>query len=179
MGERIGLKFNSNDMDIASWIEMLKENNIKQSFAIKTLLEAFFLNEPINGGTIKIRNNINIFSTSVFINEAGLIDNILKVKSDGIKLASFTKDVIRAHINCSIEDIPPSYERLWYIHKKFKMKCLYKYAEVFYERDKNDKCIIPQIESIKNIDSFNNINIPPLKEKPVSIKKPNPLLNKI
>lgn len=167
MSEKIGLKFNSNDFDVASWLEMLKENNIKQSFAIKALFKAFFLNEKFDAGTIKIRGNISISSTSVLISEAGLLDNVLKVKSDGIKLASFTKDIIRIYITCSTEDIPPSYESLWNIHNKFRKKYLTNYAKSF----------CGDIDIKDSIYEFNNF-VSPKKEQNI-IKKPNPLLKEI
>ena len=58
--ERIGLRFSKKDEDIISWFLMLRENKIEQSFAVKALLKAFFLQETINGGSIKIRHNVKM-----------------------------------------------------------------------------------------------------------------------
>ncbi|MGN0144485.1 MAG: hypothetical protein ACI398_05840 [Clostridium sp.] len=122
--ERIGLRFNKKDEDIISWFIMLNENGIEKSFAVKALLKAFFLNESINGGNIKIRHGIVLEPTSISINEPALNEDIMKIKSQGVKLASFTKDIIRSFICISEEDRPPQYSDLQKIHTKYKLKYL-------------------------------------------------------
>lgn len=122
--ERIGLRFSRKDEDIISWFLMLKENKIEQSFAVKALLKAFFLNEHINGGMVKIRNDAAIEPTSIAINESSLNDDIMKIKYQGIKLASFTKEIIRSYISVGNDDVIPNYNELQRIHTKYKLKYL-------------------------------------------------------
>lgn len=122
--ERIGLRFSRKDDDIVSWLLMLKENNIEQSFAIKALLKAFFLNERISGGTVKIRHNVSMEPTSIDINEKLLNKDIMNIKAQGMKLASFTKDIIRLFICIGNEDKCPDYYELQNIHTKYKIKYL-------------------------------------------------------
>lgn len=122
--ERIGLRFSKKDEDIISWFLMLKENKIEQSFAVKALLKAFFLNEQINGGTVKIRNNPLMEPTSISINESYFNDDIMKIKSQGIKLASFTKEIIRSYISVGNEDLIPNFSELQRIHTRYKLKYL-------------------------------------------------------
>ena len=122
--ERIGLRFSKKDEDIISWFLMLKENNIEKSFAVKALLKAFFLSESINAGSVRIRQDILIEPTSISIHEFALNDDIMKIKSQGIKLASFTKDIIRSFISINEEDEPPQYSDLQKIHTIYKLKYL-------------------------------------------------------
>lgn len=122
--ERIGLRFSKKDEDIISWFLMLKENNIEKSFAVKALLKAFFLSESINGGSVRIRQDILIEPTSISIHEFALNNDIMKIKSQGIKLASFTKDIIRSFICINEEDEPPQYSDLQKIHTRYKLKYL-------------------------------------------------------
>lgn len=130
--ERIGLRFNKKDQDIVSWFLMLEENGIEKSFAVKALLKAFFLNEKINGGTVRIRNNTILEPTSISINENGLNEDIMKIKSQGVKLASFTKDIIRSYICIEEKDEPPQYSELQKIHTKYKLKYL---NSIIYNND--------------------------------------------
>ena len=122
--ERIGLRFGKRDEDIISWFLMLKENRIEQSFAVKALLKAFFLNEYINGGTVKIRNNLVMEPTSISINESSLNDDIMKIKHQGIKLASFTKEIIRSYISVGNDDVIPNLSELQRFHTRYKLKYL-------------------------------------------------------
>lgn len=148
--ERIGLRFNKKDQDIVSWFLMLKENGIEKSFAVKALLKAFFLNEKINGGTIRIRNDIILEPTSISINENGLNEDIMKIKSQGVKLASFTKDIIRSYICIDEEDKPPQYSELQKIHTKYKLKYL---NSIIYN---NDTINIDNSNLKSNGDKVNN-----------------------
>ena len=122
--ERIGLRFSKKDDDIISWFLMLRENNIEQSFAVKALLKAFFLNEHVSGGTVKIRHNVSMEPTSIDINENLLNKDIMNIKSQGIKLASFTRDIIRSYINIGENDSAPEILTLQKIHNKYKLKYL-------------------------------------------------------
>ena len=122
--ERIGLRFSRKDEDIISWFLMLKENKIEQSFAVKALLKAFFLNEHIDGGMVKIRNDAVIEPTSIAINESFLNNDIMKIKYQGIKLASFTKEIISSYISVGNDDVIPNYYELQRIHTKYKLKYL-------------------------------------------------------
>lgn len=122
--ERIGLRFSRKDEDIVSWFLMLKENKIEQSFAVKALLKSFFLNEHINAGIVKIRHDGSMEPTSISINENALNNDIMKIKLQGIKLATFTKDIIRSYISIGNEDKIPDYSELQRIHTKYKLKYL-------------------------------------------------------
>ena len=122
--ERIGLRFSRKDDDIVSWLLMLRENNIEQSFTVKALLKAFFLNEHINGGTVKIRHNVSMEPTSIDINESLLNKDIMNIKAQGMKLASFTKDIIRLFICIGNEDKCPDYCELQNIHTRYKIRYL-------------------------------------------------------
>ncbi|WP_294406414.1 hypothetical protein [uncultured Clostridium sp.] len=122
--ERIGLRFSRKDDDIVSWILMLRENKIEQSFAVKALLKAFFLNEHINGGTVKMRHNVSMEPTSIDINESLLNKDIMNIKAQGMKLASFTKDIIRLFICIGNEDECPDYCELQNIHTRYKIRYL-------------------------------------------------------
>ena len=151
--ERIGLRFSKKDEDIISWFLMLRENKIEQSFAVKALLKAFFLQETINGGSIKIRHNVKMEPTSIAINEIDLNDDIIKMKTKGIKLASFTKDIIRLYINISDIDKAPQISELQQIHTKYKLKYL---NNIVYEQSQEIKVNIESLpEFKKNI--INNI----------------------
>lgn len=122
--ERIGLRFSRKDDDIVSWLLMLKENKIEQSFAVKALLKAFFLHEHISGGTVKIRHDVLMEPTSIDINEKLLNKDIMNIKTQGMKLASFTKDIIRLFICIGNEDKCPDYYELQNIHTKYKIRYL-------------------------------------------------------
>lgn len=156
--ERIGLRFSKKDEDIISWFLMLRENKIEQSFAVKALLKAF-LQETINGGSIKIRHNVKMEPTSIAINEIDLNDDIIKMKTKGIKLASFTKDIIRLYINISDIDKAPQISELQQIHTKYKLKYL---NNIVYEQSQEIKVNIeslPQFKKniINNIKNENNM----------------------
>ena len=153
--ERIGLRFSKKDEDIISWFLMLRENKIEQSFAVKALLKAFFLQETINGGSIKIRHNVKMEPTSIAINEIDLNDDIIKMKTKGIKLASFTKDIIRLYINISDIDKAPQISELQQIHTKYKLKYL---NNIVYEQsNSNDKDINSNYENL--IKEKNNMDM--------------------
>ena len=122
--ERIGLRFSKNDEDIISWFLMLREHGIEQSFAVKALLKAFFLNENINAGTVRIRHKVCMDPTSIAINEIELNNDMRNIKSQGIKLASFTRDIIRSYINIGENDSAPEILTLQKIHNKYKLKYL-------------------------------------------------------
>ena len=122
--ERIGLRFSKKDEDIISWFLMLRENGIEQSFAVKALLKAFFLNENINAGTVRIRHKVCMDPTSIAINEIELNNDMRNIKSQGIKLASFTRDIIRSYINIGENDSAPEILTLQKIHNKYKLKYL-------------------------------------------------------
>ena len=147
--ERIGLRFSKKDEDIISWFLMLRENKIEQSFAVKALLKAFFLQETINGGSIKIRHNVKMEPTSIAINEIDLNDDIIKMKTKGIKLASFTKDIDKA----------PQISELQQIHTKYKLKYL---NNIVYEQSQEIKVNIESLPEFKkniinNIKNENNM----------------------
>ncbi|MGO5139005.1 hypothetical protein ACTQ31_20105 [Clostridium butyricum] len=157
--ERIGLRFSKKDEDIISWFLMLRENQIEQSFAVKALLKAFFLQETINGGSIKIRHNVKMEPTSIAINEIDLNDDIIKMKTKGIKLASFTKDIIRLYINISDIDKAPQISELQQIHTKYKLKYL---NNIVYEQSQEIKVNIESLPKFKkniinNIKNENNM----------------------
>lgn len=145
--ERIGLRFSNKDEDIISWFLMLKENKIEQSFAVKALLKAFFLQETISGGIIKIRHKIKLEPTSIAINETDLNDDISKIKIQGIKLASFTKDIIRLYIHIGDEDKKPDISEFQRIHTKYKLKYL---NYILYEKQQKNNLSIESLYEYKN-----------------------------
>lgn len=156
--ERIGLRFSKKDDDIISWFLMLRENNIEQSFAVKALLKAFFLNEHVSGGTVKIRHNISMEPTSIDINENLLNKDIMNIKSQGIKLASFTKDIIRLFIRIGNEDKCPEYYELQNIHTKYKIRHLNSILcdDVMEAAIASDNGHIEKINKETHINTFNN-----------------------
>lgn len=184
--ERIGLRFSKKDVDIISWMIMLKENNIEQSFAIKSLLKAFFLHENVNAGTVKIRSNASFEATSISINEVGLNDDIMKLKAKGIKIATFTKDIIRSYIIYGTKDIPPTYEELQLIHNKYRIQYLNKYISTTETEEKEEvklnENVIDEITVDNDINMSNKIkDYKPAEKKSADKKnkKKNPLLSQI
>lgn len=166
--ERIGLRFSRKDEDIISWFLMLKENKIEQSFAVKALLKAFFLNEHINGGRVKIRNGAVMEPTSIAINENFLNDDVMKIKYQGIKLASFTKEIIRSYISVGNDDVIPNFSELQRIHTKYKLK----YLNTIFHND------IMEI-AVTNDNIERHINDDKLKfDKSDDFMKSNEIINK-
>lgn len=172
--QRIGLRFSKKDIDIISWFLMLRENNIEQSFAVKTLLKAFFLNENINGGTVKLREKSYIEPTSISINENDINDDIMQIKVQGIKLAAFTKDIIRMYIKIGNEDKIPDISYFQNINTKYKMKYLNNIFYNTFNKVENEKGTIkynenklPKIDNSKqvkeNIDYDENKSVNEIK----------------
>lgn len=172
--ERIGLRFGKKDEDIISWFLMLKENGIEQSFAVKALLKAFFMHEYINAGTVRIRHQVYMEPTSIAINEIELNSDINNIKNQGIKLAAFTRDIIRSYINIGENDSAPQIVALQKIHSKYKLKYLNKIFSNEIEKDEvkktdenndikfmdnnNDSIIAENIKIMNNKNSEADIN---------------------